>query len=112
LTIRGRLKRFANVGGETVSLGVVENCASSLWPDTMHAAVVIPGERKGEEIALLTTNRQAKRTDLITWAQAHGVTELAVPRRIVYADEIPVLGTGKPDYRKVEVVIKTLLKPV
>jgi len=112
MTIRGRLKRFANVGGETVSLGVVENCASSLWPDTMHAAVVIAGERKGEEIVLLTTNRQAKRTDLITWAQAHGVAELAVPRRIVYADEIPVLGTGKPDYCKIETLIKIQLKPV
>ncbi len=112
ITIRGRLKRFANVGGETVSLGLVENCASACWPDHMHAAIAIRGERKGEEIAMLTTNREAKRTDLNAWAQAHGVTELAVPRRIVYADEIPVMGTGKPDYRKVEMVIKSLLKLV
>lgn len=110
ITIRGRVKRFANVGGEKISLGMVENCASSLWPDTMHAAIAIPGERKGEEIVLLTTNRDAKRADLIVWAQNHGVAEIAVPRRIIYADEIPVLGTGKPDYRKVELAIMDQLR--
>lgn len=110
MTVRGRLKRFANVGGETVSLGVVENSASSLWPDYQHAAVAVAGERKGEQIILLTTNPEAKRADLLTWAQGHGISELAVPRRIVHAGEIPVLGTGKPDYRKVEAVILAQLK--
>jgi acyl-[acyl-carrier-protein]-phospholipid O-acyltransferase / long-chain-fatty-acid--[acyl-carrier-protein] ligase len=110
ITIRGRLKRFANVGGETVSLGVVENCASSLWPDFMHAAVAVSGERKGEQIVLLTTHAEAKRADLLAWAQSHGVAELAVPRRILVADEIPVMGTGKPDYRKVEAIVKAEFK--
>jgi len=110
ISIRGRVKRFANIGGEKVSLGVVENCASSLWPDHMHAAVAVPGERKGEQIVLLTTNPEAKRTDLIAFAQRQGVSELAVPRRIVLAEEIPVLGTGKPDYRKVEAVVKAQIK--
>ena len=102
ITIRGRLKRFANVGGETISLTVVENCAAAIWPDHGHAAVAVPDERKGELIVLVTTNHDARRGDLLTWAQGHGVAEIAVPRRIVYADSIPVLGTGKPDYGKVE----------
>ena len=33
IAIRGRLKRFAKIGGETVSLAVVENIAAALWPD-------------------------------------------------------------------------------
>ena len=33
IAIRGRLKRFAKIGGETVSLAVVESIASALWPD-------------------------------------------------------------------------------
>ena len=102
ISVKGRLKRFANVGGETISLAMVENIAASLWPDHGHAAVAVPFERKGEQIVLLSTNPEAKRADLLVWAKNHGVTEIAVPRRILHADAIPVLGTGKPDYGKVE----------
>ncbi len=105
ISIKGRLKRFAKVGGETVSLAVVENCASSTWPDHSHAAIALPDGRKGEQIVLLTTNPEAQRADLVGWAQTHGVAEIAVPRRIVHTDEIPVLGTGKTDYAKVKKII-------
>jgi acyl-[acyl-carrier-protein]-phospholipid O-acyltransferase/long-chain-fatty-acid--[acyl-carrier-protein] ligase len=98
LAIRGRMKRFAKIGGETVSLAVVENCASALWPESSHAAVTIPDERKGEQIVLVTTSPEATRGVFLSWAQAHGVPELAVPRRIVHVAGIPVLGTGKTDY--------------
>jgi acyl-[acyl-carrier-protein]-phospholipid O-acyltransferase/long-chain-fatty-acid--[acyl-carrier-protein] ligase len=101
LAIRGRLKRFAKIGGETVSLTVVENCASALWPDHMHAAVAVPDGRKGEQIVLVTTYPGANRADFVTWVQNHGVVELAVPRRVVHVGEIPVLGTGKTDYPSV-----------
>ena len=109
ITIRGRKKRFANVGGETISLTMVENNASALWPDHSHAAVAVPGERKGEQIVLITTNPEAKRADLLSWAQNHGVAEIAVPRRIVYTDVIPVLGTGKPDFGKAEKIAREKL---
>ncbi len=101
LSIRGRLKRFAKIGGESVSLTVVENCASALWPDDMHAAIAIPDGRKGEQIILVTTSKFANRNDFIHWAHNHGVAELAVPRRVLTVEEIPVLGTGKTDYPKV-----------
>ncbi len=106
ISIKGRLKRFAKVGGETISLAVVENCASSLWPDYNHAAIAVPDGRKGEQIVLLTTYPEAQRVDLVGWAQTHGVAELAVPRRIVHTDNIPLLGNGKTDYVKIE---KTIL---
>lgn len=99
--IRGRLKRFAKIGGETVSLTVVENCASALWPEHNHAAIALPGDRKGEQIVLVTTNPDAARADLVVWVQNHGVPELAVPRRVILVEEIPVLGTGKTDYQGV-----------
>lgn len=98
ISIRGRTKRFAKIAGEMISLAVVENCASALWPDNMHAAVSIPDGRKGEQIVLLTDCATANRTDLIGWVQNHGVPELAVPRKILHVDGIPVLGTGKTDY--------------
>ncbi len=102
ISIRGRLKRFAKIGGETVSLAVVENCASALWPDFAHAAVTLPDGHKGEQIVLATTAPSADRTEFIGWAHRHGVPELAVPRRILHVENIPVLGTGKTDYTSVQ----------
>jgi acyl-[acyl-carrier-protein]-phospholipid O-acyltransferase/long-chain-fatty-acid--[acyl-carrier-protein] ligase len=98
IAIRGRVKRFAKIGGEMVSLAVVENCASAIWPDSMHAAVAMPDGRKGEQIVLVTSAKEANRAELVAWAQNHGVPELAVPRKIVHVDQVPVLGTGKTDY--------------
>ncbi len=103
--IKGRLKRFAKVGGEAVSLAVVENCASATWPDFCHAAISLPDGRKGEQIVLITTNPDAQRVELLGWAQNHGVPELAVPRRLIHVKEVPVLGTGKTDYVKVEKMV-------
>jgi acyl-[acyl-carrier-protein]-phospholipid O-acyltransferase/long-chain-fatty-acid--[acyl-carrier-protein] ligase len=66
----------------------------------------MPDGRKGEQIVLVTTNREAVRTDLVGWAHNHGVSDLAVPRRIIFVDDIPVLGTGKTDYVSVEKTVK------
>ena len=107
LSIRGRLKRFAKIGGETVSLTVVENCASAVWPDHMHAAIAVPDGRKGEQIVLVTTCPEANRPELIAWVQNHGVTELAVPRRFIHVADIPILGTGKTDYVSVKRMVES-----
>lgn len=111
IAIKGRLKRFAKIGGETVSLAVVESIASALWPDDSHASVTIPDGRKGEQIVLVTTTKDASRQDLIGWAHNHGASELAVPRRIVNVDEIPVLGTGKTNYGAVQKIVEAALQP-
>ncbi|HTW34077.1 MAG TPA: AMP-binding protein [Rhizomicrobium sp.] len=108
IAIKGRLKRFAKIGGETVSLAVVESCASALWPDYSHAAIAMPDSgRKGEQIILVTTCPDAQRTDLVGWVHNHGVQELAVPKRILTVETIPVLGTGKTDYVKVQKTVET-----
>ncbi|HEY4114968.1 MAG TPA: AMP-binding protein [Rhizomicrobium sp.] len=110
IAIKGRMKRFAKIGGEIVSLAVVENCASALWPDHAHAAIAIPDGRKGEQILLVTTNAEANRHDLVGWAQNHGVPEIAIPRRLLYADHVPVLGTGKTDYTRVQAMVHQQLE--
>lgn len=104
--IRGRVKRFAKIGGEMVSLSVVENCASAIWPDDMHAAAAIPDPRKGEQIILFTTSKTADRGAILAWSQSHGVSELSVPRKVYHVDEIPVLGTGKIDYGAVNKMVR------
>ena len=111
IAIKGRVKRFAKIGGEIVSLAVVESIASALWPDHNHAAISIPDPRKGEQVVLVTTMKGANRHDLIGWASNHGVPELAVPRKIIEVDEVPVLGTGKTNYVFVEKLVKEASQP-
>jgi acyl-[acyl-carrier-protein]-phospholipid O-acyltransferase/long-chain-fatty-acid--[acyl-carrier-protein] ligase len=102
IRIKGRVKRFAKIGGEMVSLAVVENCASAICPDNMHAAASLPDPRKGEQIILMSDTDDISRQDMLAWAQNHGVPELAVPKKVYKVDEIPVLGTGKIDYGAVQ----------
>lgn len=98
ITIRGRAKRFAKIGGEMVSLPAVEGYASAVWPDADHAVVTRADPRKGEQLVLFTTAKGAKAADLQTWGKANGIAELAIPRDIRVVDALPVLGTGKLDY--------------
>src|SRR3546814_208791 len=98
VTIRGRAKRFAKIGGEMISLPAVEGYASAVWPDADHAVVTRPDARKGEQLVLFTTARDAKAAALQAWGKANGVAELALPREIRVLDALPLLGTGKTDY--------------
>ncbi len=98
ITILGRVKRFAKVGGEMVSLNAVEGYAAHVWPNALHAAVALPDSRKGERIILFTDHEGAEASELLAWCKANGASELAVPKRIVPIGEIPVLGSGKTDY--------------
>ncbi len=98
ITIRGRVKRFAKIGGEMVSLAAVEGYAAALWPAATHAVVVRPDPRKGEELVLFTTASDASSQALRSWGREHGVAELALPRDVRVVESVPTLGTGKPDY--------------
>jgi len=98
VTIRGRAKRFAKIGGEMVSLPAVEGYASAAFPGAEHAVVTKPDPKKGEQLVLFTTAKNATQKALQEWCKANGVTELMVPRDIRILDALPVLGTGKIDY--------------
>ena len=96
--IKGRVKRFAKVAGEMVSLEVVEHIACTCAPDKLHAASSIADAQRGESILLFTTDKLLKREDLQMVAKNLGLPELAVARKIIAVEEIPLLGTGKTDY--------------
>jgi acyl-[acyl-carrier-protein]-phospholipid O-acyltransferase / long-chain-fatty-acid--[acyl-carrier-protein] ligase len=96
--IRGRVKRFAKIAGEMVSLEVVERIASQAAPGSAHAASTRSDPAKGEAIVLFTTAKDLGREHLGLAAKKLGAPELAVPRTVVALDEIPLLGTGKTDY--------------
>ena len=98
ITIRGRAKRFAKIGGEMVSLPAVEGYAGKLWADAEHAVVTRPDARKGEQLVMFTTRADATAAALQAWGRSNGVTELMLPRDIRIVAALPVLGTGKLDY--------------
>jgi acyl-[acyl-carrier-protein]-phospholipid O-acyltransferase/long-chain-fatty-acid--[acyl-carrier-protein] ligase len=102
ITILGRVKRFAKIGGEMVSLAAAEALASGLWPEARHAVISLPDGRKGERLVLVTDRSDADSAKLIAHAKTVGAAELAVPRRIVHTFEVPTLGSGKTDYVAVQ----------
>jgi acyl-[acyl-carrier-protein]-phospholipid O-acyltransferase/long-chain-fatty-acid--[acyl-carrier-protein] ligase len=106
VSILGRAKRFAKIAGEMVSLTAVEELASAVWPDHLHAAVTRTHEQKGEEIVLVSENPNAARPEILSGARERGFPELAVPRMIVHKKKLPVLGSGKPDYVTLEADVR------
>lgn len=100
ITIKGRAKRFAKIGGEMVSLTMVEQQISSLWPNYQHAVINIADPKKGEQLMLITTYSEAKREDILSYAKSIGMTELAVPKKMTIIEKMPLLGSGKIDYKE------------
>jgi acyl-[acyl-carrier-protein]-phospholipid O-acyltransferase/long-chain-fatty-acid--[acyl-carrier-protein] ligase len=64
--------------------------------------VSLPDPKKGERLVLVTDRAEANSAALVAHAQAIGAPEIAVPKKIIKASEVPVLGTGKTDYVAVQ----------
>jgi acyl-[acyl-carrier-protein]-phospholipid O-acyltransferase / long-chain-fatty-acid--[acyl-carrier-protein] ligase len=99
ITILGRAKRFAKIGGEMVSLTAVEELSMNTWPDFNHAAINLPDEKKGEKIVLVTDNKYATRKEIQEYARKHKIGELYIPKKVVLTESMPMLSTGKTDYK-------------
>lgn len=98
ISIKGRAKRFAKIGGEMVSLSAVEAMAAEVWPSLLTVVVSIPDAKKGERLVLLTTDAKCTRADFIAHARSKGASELSTPAEFLVVPAVPLLGSGKPDY--------------
>ena len=67
VAIRGRVKRFAKIAGEMVSLNAVEAMIAELWPEDSHAVVAVPDPRRGERVVLLTTRNAARKGEVAAY---------------------------------------------
>ncbi len=105
----GRQKRFAKVAGEMISLELPERIAERASPKHLHAAVARADAVRGEMIVLATEDGGLGREALQAAAREMGAPELALPRRIVAVDKLPLLGTGKLDYPRIAAMVEERL---
>ncbi|WP_046862950.1 acyl-[ACP]--phospholipid O-acyltransferase [Microvirga massiliensis] len=106
ISIKGRAKRFAKIGGEMISLAAVEALAAELWPDALSAVASLPDQRKGERLVLVTEKAQATRAAFQTFAKGKGASDLMIPAELIVVDKVPVLGSGKIDFAGVTRLVR------
>jgi len=99
LTIVDRYSRFAKIGGEMISLSLVEQAVSQVFPDASLEvmALSLADDKKGEKIILLHTgelNRSFVRENLLR----QQLSPLYIPAEYISVAELPKLGSGKKDY--------------
>ena len=115
ITIKGRLKRFAKVAGEMLSLTQIESVIQKLWPEYTNAILTIPDKRKGQALILITdfddadTTSENKKSKLKSTLRQHvldhGLSALYLPSDIIFYKNIPLLSTGKINYPKLTEII-------
>ena len=106
VTIRGRLKRFAKISGEMVSLTAVEEALAGAFPHyglrCEVAVLSLPDEDKGERLIAVTNESRLQLEEIRAVLRARGLPNLCVPREVRFTREIPKLGTGKVNHRELE----------
>jgi acyl-[acyl-carrier-protein]-phospholipid O-acyltransferase/long-chain-fatty-acid--[acyl-carrier-protein] ligase len=109
LFILGRLKRFAKISGEMVSLTAIEEALAGAFPDyglrCQIAVVSRPDPEKGEALIAVTNEPKVKIEDLRAVIRQKGLPGIAAPREIKFLKEIPKLGTGKVNHRELEKMV-------
>jgi acyl-[acyl-carrier-protein]-phospholipid O-acyltransferase/long-chain-fatty-acid--[acyl-carrier-protein] ligase len=108
--ILGRLKRFAKVSGEMVSLAAVEDALAAAFPHYglkfALAVIAHSDEHKGEKLVAVTNEPKLTLEEVRQAIRSRGLSNLAAPREIRFLPELPRLGTGKINFRELERVLK------
>jgi len=105
----GRFKRFVKVGGEMVSLVKVENVLEKYLPEGVSCCVVeIPDEKKGAKI-LAAVTKDVHRVTILK-QMSKDLSNLELPRDFVVIEDLPMMGTGKINFRAVGEMVKEMMK--
>jgi acyl-[acyl-carrier-protein]-phospholipid O-acyltransferase/long-chain-fatty-acid--[acyl-carrier-protein] ligase len=108
--IRGRMKRFAKVSGEMISLTAVEDALAGAFPRyglrCQVAILAIHDKRKGEALVLATNETRLELKEVREAVRDKGLPNIAAPKAILHVREIPKLGTGKVNHRELQERLK------
>lgn len=105
----GRFKRFVKIGGEMVSLVRVENEMEKHLPEGVSCCIVeIPDEVKGSTIVAAVTKEINKIAILRKMGKE--LPNIALPRQFFVIEELPMMGTGKIDFRTVTTLVNDMVK--
>ncbi|MFC7392767.1 AMP-binding protein [Scopulibacillus cellulosilyticus] len=104
--IISRLKRFAKIAGEMISLNKIEELALECFGTSSFYTVSTPEKRKGEKIIMFTTEKDITEKAFKTFIKQKKISSLYYPKKIEYIDEVPLLHSGKPNYQKLEEMAK------
>ncbi len=103
----GRFKRFVKIGGEMVSLVKVENVMEKYLPKGVSCCIVeIPDEVKGATIVAAVTEEINKVAILRKMGQE--LPNIALPRQFFFIKELPMMSTGKIDFRSVSNLVNEI----
>ncbi len=104
----GRFKRFAKIGGEMVSLVKVENILEKFIPEGVSCCVVeVPNEKKGSYI-VATVSKDVNKTEILR-KMLNELPIIALPRQFMVIKELPMMSTGKIDFRSVTKMVQEIL---
>lgn len=112
LILSGRLKRFVKIGGEMVSLGAIESELQEKFKkkDFQPIFVVCPLEADAEKTRLaVMSNVETSKDELNEILKLSGFGRIVKIFSHHYMEKIPVMGTGKIDYRRIDDIIKTAM---
>lgn len=99
---RGRLKRFVKIGGEMVSLVKIESLLENIIPEGSVCCVVdVPNLEKGADIVACVTTEETDTKDMMKYLRDK-LPPIAVPREFYVLEELPMMSSGKVDFRTVE----------
>ena len=109
VTIVDRYSRFAKIGGEMISLGAVEaNLNQAIGEDAVFVATAVNDDKKGESVVLLVKS-ELPLSDIQQRIKALNIPPIMLPSEIFLVDEIPLLGSGKIDFKRAKLLATELI---
>lgn len=104
---KGRLKRFVKIGGEMVSLVMVEETLNELTPAEVECcAVELPDAKRGSKIVAVTNG--AVNQQELGKRLGKSLPNLALPRKYVLVADFPRMGSGKTDFRSLTEIVREM----